>query len=291
MSPSFIEENLSKHLAALLPPHGFSEVYRYLVLPPGKLFRAQLIHALAQDLGQTNPKNTALLASFVEIHHAYTLAHDDLPCMDDDDFRRGRPSAHKAYSEWQALLAADGLAVGGFSLLTKLDHSQAVTIIRWAATLLGPKGLILGQAKDLLCENSSLEKILQIHRLKTGRLFQFALLAGAFLSSQGWFPHAYRLGDSLGIFFQLLDDLMDLNLETQGHEKNINPFILFPKDSATAIQYYFQRTQQGLKRLPQTRAVFDVFYQGALKRWSEQQKFLEPASSLLDILNHLQISH
>ena len=119
-----ISQNLKLHLKQCIPNQLMKEVYEYCVLPPGKLFRPKLVYAIAKDLSEkTNlqiTQNHKYLASFVEVHHAYTLVHDDLPCMDDDDFRRGKPSAHKAYGEWKALLAGDGLLNVSYELLSKL---------------------------------------------------------------------------------------------------------------------------------------------------------------------------
>jgi geranylgeranyl pyrophosphate synthase len=230
-----LERNLATLLEQCLPHHQFSEVYRYAVLPAGKLFRPKLVLAAFDDAGgdtRNLPLNHDLwaFACALEIHHAYTLAHDDLPAMDDDQMRRGRPATHKAYGEWQAILAGDALAIASFRLLSRIKHPAHQLIMAIASHALGPKGLIHGQVMDLSGEMSqSLESLLRTHELKTARLIQLALLGGYALAS----PHvesaklkqAWRMGHAIGVVFQLLDDLGELTeKELSPHEKAVNPW-------------------------------------------------------------------
>lgn len=230
-----LEHHLNYYLELCLPQHSFAEVYRYAVLPAGKLFRPKMALAAFADAGgdTTNlplKHNIWPFASALEIHHAYTLAHDDLPAMDDDDERRGRAATHKAFGEWQAILAGDGLAVASFRLLSKINHPQAQFINAVSAHALGPKGLIQGQALDLSGEmKNSFESLLKTHELKTARLIQLALLGGTVLAKNEFnakaYKNAWRLGYAVGVTFQLLDDLGELTeANLSSHEGDVNPW-------------------------------------------------------------------
>lgn len=270
-----LESNLKFYLDRCLPRHGFSEVYHYAVFPAGKLFRPAIALAAFQDAGglENTPREHSIwpFMTALEIHHAYTLVHDDLPAMDDDDMRRGRLATHKAFGEWQAILAGDGLSVASFSLLSQMNHPQANFLIKVAAHALGPKGLIHGQALDLSQEmTTSFEKLLLTHELKTARLIQLALLGGHVLAQNDFktaqYKKAWRLGRAIGVTFQLLDDLGELtDKEISSHEKDVNPWLTRPEDCAkttiellqkidlfagkhvrTMLKDYFQKTNKKL---------------------------------------------
>lgn len=240
-----LREQIKYNLLRCLPKGDdfYNEIYRYAVLPGGKLFRPTLAMAVAVDHGLETDKlsprsNHSLLASFLELHHAYTLVHDDLPCMDDDDYRRGRPSLHRKFSEWQALLIGDGLQSAGHYLISQIDGEEASTIQRIATWALGPKGLIRGQFMDLSArfsgiENSGLNYIVEVHKQKTGRMIQLSLSCSCLLLYH--LPPAerrklardmWRLGESLGLIFQLLDDLSELAEDIPDkREVAINPWV------------------------------------------------------------------
>lgn len=230
-----LEHHLEYYLAPMLPRHSFADVYNYAVLPAGKLFRPKMALASFIDAGGDSANlplrhNIWPFITALEIHHAYTLAHDDLPAMDDDDERRGRPSTHKAFGQWQAILAGDGLSVASFGLMAKINHPQAQFLIRVAAHALGPKGLIQGQALDLSGEmTQSFEKLILTHELKTARLIQLSLLGGALLAKNEFdtklYKKQWRLGFAVGVIFQLLDDLCELTAsELSLHEDQVNPW-------------------------------------------------------------------
>ncbi|MBH46665.1 MAG: hypothetical protein CME71_00685 [Halobacteriovorax sp.] len=231
-----LEQNLIHYLEQSIPAHQFAEIYRYAVIPAGKLFRPKLALAAFEDAGgdiHNIPLAHAIwpFASALEIHHAYTLVHDDLPAMDDDDMRRGRPSTHKEFGQWQAILAGDGLAVASFRLLSRVNHPQNRLITSVAAHALGPKGLIQGQALDLSGEmKNDFHTLLLTHELKTARLIQLALFGGTVLASKNVnakaCKQAWRLGHAIGLSFQLLDDLGELTDEQLSkHEADVNPWL------------------------------------------------------------------
>ena len=167
----------------------------------------------------------------MEIHHAYTLVHDDLPCMDDDAVRRGRPSTHRQFGEWQALLAGDGLSTLSYRALSLIKSPQLPRLLRYTSWALGPKGLIGGQHLDLSGEMTrSFSQLMATHKLKTSRLMQVALVGSGLLTEGADLrtlktPH--RLGEYLGISFQLLDDLGELGDEQlPARESQINSFLV-----------------------------------------------------------------
>jgi len=224
---SEINSNLLKALDLNLPEHQFNEVIRYSVLPAGKLFRPLLVYSLAKDLGDINSDHQSFATS-LELHHTYTLIHDDLPAMDDDDMRRGRESSHIKFNEWNAILAGDALINLSYEILSSITPSKLPEILKTYGSLMGPKGLILGQIMDLGHENQTITDILKIHELKTARLIQLALCGSNILSEHPIAPsECHKLGYSLGISFQLLDDLCELTEEVSAHESEINPFLHF----------------------------------------------------------------
>lgn len=245
MEASEISRHLALHLEAQIPSDEiFGEIYRYSVLPAGKLFRPTLVWALALDLDENIQFNEnsdhAYLASAVEIHHAYTLVHDDLPCMDDDSIRRGKPSVHKAYGQWQALLAGDGLLNASYGILSNIDSPNLKKVLRLFTKFLGPQGLIQGQVNDLSGEISkSFKKLLETHNQKTGKLIQVSILSSYLLTdkySYRIFMDLYKLGYHMGIVFQLLDDFTEFTeASLSTHELEVNPWINYTEESQKAL--------------------------------------------------------
>ncbi len=225
------------------------EILDYAVLPAGKLFRPRLVEAIALDLDKKFSTDHLHLACALEIHHAYTLVHDDLPAMDNDLVRRGKPSTHAKYGEWKAILAGDALLISSFEILMKIESDNIRQIHRLFSWCTGGKGLILGQFLDLGSAGKvNTGEVIRIHELKTARLIQ-AAVAGAALISQKKFSRDYfRLGREIGITFQLLDDLNELTDEKlSSHEKDINPFLLNRPMAMKA----FNRSYENLKQLMQ----------------------------------------
>ncbi len=256
-------ENLETHLKPLKNDLFFYETLEYSVLPPGKLFRPKLAAAVFSDeMGHSNESETlnclsrpshplSLLCSSLEIHHSYSLVHDDLPCMDDDDYRRGRLSTHKKFGQWQAVLAGDALLHHSHDLMGRIDHKDHFQLRQFFNWALGAKGLILGQVFDLgNIIKKDFTSLLRTHELKTGRLIQLSVLSGAW-SAHGKLSFdqikAYmRFGSSLGICFQLLDDLSEATEELSEHEKEVNPFLRFPKEAMETLDCELQKIRKEL---------------------------------------------
>lgn len=232
---------LKKVLEQELPNHQFRDVLNYATFPAGKLFRSLLIYSFSKDKNCFN-KDQALWAASIELHHTYTLIHDDLPAMDDDDIRRNRPSTHKKFNEWNAILAGDGLLAMSYGALAQMPPDKLPTLLELYHKCTGVSGLILGQVLDLAGEDKSLEKLLTIHKLKTARLIQLAIqgsniLAGLKIPD----PVCEKIGLDIGINFQLLDDLCELGDELGEHELKINPFLHF--DSSHLLDIIEENSQ------------------------------------------------
>ena len=245
-----LERNLRTHLLGLKKESSlFHEALEYSVLPAGKLFRPLLACAVFADhcglatleKELSNSRSAlAKCASALEIHHAYTLVHDDLPCMDDDDMRRGRPSTHKAYGQWQAVLAGDALLHHSHALVGSIAHEADYKMRQFFSWALGAKGLILGQVLDL---NGSIHQnfsnLVRTHQLKTGRLIQTSLYLGSACANSSLDLKETKsimgFGEALGVSFQLLDDLSEGTEELSKHEKSVNPFINFPEESLRTL--------------------------------------------------------
>jgi geranylgeranyl pyrophosphate synthase len=268
---SLLISNLKHHLKLIAGNTHFSEAIEYALLPPGKLFRPKLAINLSLDLlpdifineelierSLHNPlSGLSLICSFLEFHHTYTLIHDDLPCMDDDDFRRGKPSLHKKFNESTAVLAGDALILGSLELLGKIDSLKA-SDLSLICKMLGSRGLIFGQVLDMDANPSqSIERTLQVHYLKTAKLLQASLLLPllAYRRSRfSTFIKLYRIGKDLGILFQLLDDLAEIGEGTiTEHEKLINPWLNQTELCFKKFEQIFCRLSKKLSELSHTR--------------------------------------
>lgn len=245
-----LNENLKTALASATNHQDLLEVMKYAVIPAGKLFRPRLVEALANDFGQGMSSSHKHLASALELHHAYTLVHDDLPAMDNDLIRRGKPSTHAAFGEWKAILAGDALLISSFEELMKMKHPKVIELHRLFTWATGAKGLISGQFLDLKAQGkSSLSEVIRIHELKTGRLIQIATVGSYLLSHKSTCLRGIidylRLGREIGVSFQLLDDLNELtDEEVSDHEKTINPFLFQPFETLKELQVSLKRLKK-----------------------------------------------
>jgi farnesyl diphosphate synthase len=204
-------------------PRRLHEAMRYAVLGGGKRVRPVLVYLTGASLGLP-PQRLDGPAAAVELIHAYSLVHDDLPAMDDDDLRRGRPTCHRAFDEATAILVGDALQVLAFDILSSDpdmvdDAGLRLEIIRLLARASGTSGMAGGQAMDLAAAGKPLplEKLEHMHRLKTGALIHASVLMAA-ASRPGLEPSARdaldRYGLALGLAFQIQDDILDVEGET-----------------------------------------------------------------------------
>ena len=204
----------------VVPPDLEARVYeamRYAALAPGKRMRPFLVLAGARLFGVA--RRCALqVAAAVEMVHAYSLVHDDLPAMDNSDLRRGRPTCHKEFDEATAVLAGDGLLTAAFGALadpdTHGDPGVRCELVAALAAAAGAAGMVGGQMIDLIAEHQSLDigAITRLQRMKTGALIAFSCEAGAILAKVPSEPRSALRGyaHDLGLAFQIADDLLDV---------------------------------------------------------------------------------
>jgi farnesyl diphosphate synthase len=209
-------------LGRLLPaPLGLQsrvqEALRYAVFGGGKRLRPFLVMQCAGLFG-VESNCSIRVAAAIEALHTYSLVHDDLPCMDDDDLRRGRPTVHKAFDEATAVLAGDALLTLAFEIIAHPDtHPSANVRCRLSSELgraAGSAGMIGGQMIDMLAAETAFgaDEVISLQRLKTGALFEFCCVAGAILGEAGD-AHESRLRNyarDFGLVFQITDDLLDV---------------------------------------------------------------------------------
>jgi geranylgeranyl diphosphate synthase type II len=196
-------------------PTHLREAIRHSLLAPGKRLRPLLVLMAAEACG-SSPEQAMPAACAVEMVHTYSLVHDDLPAMDDDDLRRGRPSCHAAFGEATAILAGDALQALAFEVLAKYVQPPQIAARCCAelATAAGAESLVGGQADDLDAEFATLgvSQLEAIHRRKTGAMFRVSLRLGGIVA-QASDEHISRLDDygaNLGLAFQIIDDLLDV---------------------------------------------------------------------------------
>ena len=208
-------EQLVRCLDQAKAPEKLSEAIRYSVVNGGKRIRPILAYltaeALGADLSLADEPATAL-----ELIHAYSLVHDDLPAMDDDDFRRGKPSCHKQYDEATAILAGDALQTLAFQVIAdadKLSPTIKIALISDLAKAVGVDGMVSGQALDLSHENSEidLKELKHMHDLKTGALITTSVRFGGLVAEADKTTLALitDFGNALGLAFQIRDDILD----------------------------------------------------------------------------------
>jgi geranylgeranyl diphosphate synthase type II len=219
-----IEMRLVDSLSASVPyswniPTSLRESMEYSLLAGGKRLRPLLVIAAAEAVG--GQREAAMpIAQAVEMIHTYSLIHDDLPAMDNDDFRRGKPTNHKVFGEAMAILAGDGLLTHAFHQVVQASRQHNVPaeatldIIEELSKYAGPSGMVGGQVADMQGEQGStkLETLQYIHQHKTGDLIVFSLKAGGRVSgaSEAQLAALAKFGQCIGLAFQIRDDILDL---------------------------------------------------------------------------------
>jgi farnesyl diphosphate synthase len=211
------------------PEARLNSAMRYAALGPGKRLRP-FIAIECGRLVNADERGLLRVASALECIHAYSLIHDDLPCMDNDDMRRGRPTVHKAYDEATAVLAGDALQAVAFEILTHPDtHSRGSARSRLVERLskaCGPYGMVGGQMIDILGESETLDisVVTRMHRMKTGALISYAAETGSILIEVE--DHVRRalegFAHDLGLAYQITDDLLDATGEEGETGKAVN---------------------------------------------------------------------
>jgi geranylgeranyl diphosphate synthase type II len=217
-----INQKLEKYLPTVeQAPAPLAQAMLYSVMAGGKRIRPLVLCAAHRACDGVADENLWRTAAAIEYLHTFSLIHDDLPCMDDDDLRRGMPTCHKKFGEGIAVLAGDGLAVHAFELLAQTGNARLVAEL---ARALGAEGMIGGQVSDLQAEGRtvSLAEVQEIHRCKTAALFRATATAGGILAGAGdvELNALAEYGEQLGIGFQIVDDLLDVEGSTEIMGKN-----------------------------------------------------------------------
>jgi len=226
---------------------------RYSLLSPRKRLRPSLVLAAAQTFGPS--WEPALdVACAIEMIHAYSLIHDDLPCMDDDDLRRGKPTLHKVYPEGMALLAGDYLLTFAFETISRaesLTAEQRLLCIQILSQAAGSAGMIGGQASDIESAGQAIpeEALLQMHRKKTGALIAASLQCGAAAGGccQDALLPLETLGMEIGLAFQFLDDLLDATSNSSVLGKIVQRDAAMGKATAVSL-YGIEKVEKKLKQ-------------------------------------------
>lgn len=229
-------EQYLQDLISALPASTVRDAMEYSLMAAGKRVRPRLLFAVLEDYG-IDPRNGFPMAAAIEMIHTYSLIHDDLPAMDDDDLRRGKPSCHVAFNEAAAILAGDGLLTLAFETAakTKTDQNTLARLIVMLAQMAGAQGMVYGQILDLESspDQSGLDAIYRIEKYKTGCLLQAPLLAGCLLAGKDEDLSAWKtIGELTGIQFQIQDDILDATKSAEelgksnSDERNKKPTIL-----------------------------------------------------------------
>ena len=193
-----------------------AKAMKYGLMNGGKRIRPFLV-SQSSKLTKTSFNNCMVISSTIESIHAYSLIHDDLPSMDNDDFRRGKPSTHKKFDEATAILAGDALHDFAFELLSsklkKIKPETNIKLLNYLTKCTGYEGLAGGQSLDLLFENKKLNKnkIMKMYHMKTGKLFEFSFASTFILAEEPYkkIKFSKEYGSLFGIIFQIIDDLLD----------------------------------------------------------------------------------
>lgn len=258
------------------------EAQRYSLLDGGKRIRPFLVNEVCRALGGSREASMPF-ACAMEMVHTYSLIHDDLPCMDDDDLRRGKPSNHKQFGEATALLAGDALLTKAFLTAASNPHASAeacACAVRLLAEAAGDRGMIGGQVMDLNGEAECLpmEKLLRLHSLKTGALMRCSALLGALAA--GKMPDteearaAEAYADAVGLAFQVIDDILDRTATAEQLGKSVGGDAAHHK--TTFLTYYTCDAAKQYAAELTARAV------SAISDWDESQTLTDLAVYLLE---------
>lgn len=262
---SKLNEELAKYIHTLETPFRLKKAILYSLQAGGKRLRPLLMKLTCTGLGgEAERIYPAALA--LEMIHTYSLIHDDLPAMDNDTYRRGQLTNHLQFDEATAILAGDGLLTNSFHLISsskEYTSEEKVQIITRLSAASGLEGMVAGQYLDMEAENSqvSASELEQIHRLKTGQLISFAIETGGLLakSSMKTQNKLKKLGEYLGLIFQIQDDILDVEGDQQllgkkvgsdiHNEKSTYPSLLGLEGARKHKHNYLQKARYLLKEL------------------------------------------
>src|SRR5690606_4969740 len=255
-----IQQEMAHLILSLSIPDSLKDSMHYSLQAGGKRIRPILLLAVLHELSGEEHPDALKVAATIEMIHTYSLIHDDLPSMDDDDLRRGMPTNHKVFGEAVAILAGDALLTYSFGVVARLQHVSSddkIRLIDLMSVSAGAEGMVGGQVLDIEGEEKklSLEELEQVHRLKTGALLTYSILAGAILG--GATPEQIlafsKFGEHIGLAFQIQDDILDVTGTSQELGKTAG------KDESSE-----KSTYPGLLTLPKAKEKLDYHASEAL---------------------------
>ena len=265
-----VEDKLdSLMLAADGPFSDHIEAMRYSLFVGGKRIRPILCLASAEAVSSASAllEEALTIGCAIECIHTYSLIHDDLPAMDDDELRRGQPTNHILYGEAGAILAGDGLLTFAFELLAKsrssISTARQLRIIRLVAEAAGPLGMVGGQALDIAGENSNypFEHLQMIHRSKTGALIRCCVQAGGIAggADEQQIEQLTLYGEAIGLAFQIVDDLLDATSTTEVLGKSAGADQMRGKATYPAFLGIEKTKNLALQAVEQAKRALDAF--------------------------------
>nr|WP_246944793.1 farnesyl diphosphate synthase [Bacillus pinisoli] len=268
------EETLYASLEKISAPKSLVEAMNYSLQAGGKRLRPLLLFATLNGFHK-DPKWGLPIAVSLEMVHTYSLIHDDLPSMDDDDLRRGKPTNHKVFGEAHAILAGDALLTYSFQVLAELNHEEIspekkMRLILELSRAAGPEGMVGGQVADLEGERKSLSlrELEYIHERKTGKLLEYSIIAGGIVAdaSEEQIQHLRSFAFHLGLAFQIRDDILDIEgtVEEIGkpigsdehNQKSTYPSVLTLEGAKEKLTQHIHQAKYALSQIPD----MDSFY-------------------------------
>ncbi|MET3574802.1 polyprenyl synthetase family protein [Bhargavaea ullalensis] len=275
---------LEESVRRLSAPSVLKESMLYSLMAGGKRIRPLLVSAVLHDLGKVHPAELHVGAA-VELIHTYSLVHDDLPSMDDDDLRRGKPTNHKVFGEAAAILAGDALLTESFGLIGRapaLSSDDKVELIVDLVRASGAEGMVGGQVLDIQSEDKTLseEGLEQVHRLKTGALLGFSVGAGAILAgaTAQQREDLKRYARHIGLAFQIQDDILDVEgdealtgkkLGTDAaHGKNTYPSLLTLEGAKQKLIHHHSEAVKAISFLKEPEPMLRLLADYIVKRSS-----------------------
>ncbi|MCP4321608.1 MAG: (2E,6E)-farnesyl diphosphate synthase [Psychromonas sp.] len=280
-----VNSQLSKHIQIASPTSAkLNEAMAYGALLGGKRVRPFLVYAVGEMLAVSMNKLDPI-ACAIECVHAYSLIHDDLPAMDDDDLRRGQNSCHIEFDEATAILAGDALQTLAFDIIsTPIEGLSAKTQLKMANILAkssGEAGMCGGQSLDLEAENKQvdLNSLEKIHAAKTGALIEAAVTLGALADESlpaDHLLHLQQFSSAIGLAFQVQDDILDIISDTEtlgkpqgsdiAHDKSTYPALLGLEQAIAKAQSLYQEALHALSQLPYNTLLLESFALYIVKR-------------------------
>lgn len=246
-----LEQHMRHYLAQFTENKTLQVAMQYSLEAGGKRIRPLLIMLICQSLEKKIDTDVLSVAGSLEFLHTYSLIHDDLPEMDNDDLRRGKPTNHKVFGQDIAVLAGDALLTEAFGWLakTKLTPKKRITLVAALAKAAGANGMVAGQTGDILGEKTTLtlSELMQVHKNKTGQLLEYACFAGAILgeATPKQEQALVTFGQKFGLAFQIYDDILDVTSTTAelgktankdvAENKNTYPLLLGLKGAKQAL--------------------------------------------------------